>query len=236
MRRKRLENNSIYWSPEDIWRITFSDMIMLLLTFFILIVAMGTLNDKVIKKATKTLRSIGIIEQEIQEKTILSKISVFSYQDKFIAEIMKAVSTLPENQDRNFIISENERGITITVPEDEIFEDSSFKIKSGYVNYLKIVAAALKNTSDFISIEGHAARTTNKVKDDSSSLAMASSLLDYFIYDAGMSPTRFSISGYGSAREILGKSKPGAIADNGRIEIVILKSNPYPVVLEKAAG
>jgi chemotaxis protein MotB len=117
--------------------------------------------------------------------------------------------------------------MVLTIPASLIFEVSAGKLNKNASKYLKTIASSLKVTSDFISIEGHSAKSGNDEADSKLSLEMAASALDYFIYESGMSPTRFSIAGYGSKRPASDKNPKKTELDNNRLEIVILKAGPY---------
>ena len=209
------------------WLLTYSDMITLLMTFFVMIVAMGTLNEKTVMKRLSLNKDKNVIINIPQAASPASKENLLSEQPAFSAELRNKIGlSFPEDEKR-FFISESERGTVLTIPASLIFEVSGGKLNKNASKYLEAIASSLKETRDFISIEGHSAKSGNDEADSKLSLEMAAYALDYFIYEAGFSPTRFSIAGYGSKRPAIDKNPKKTELDNNRLEIVILKVRPY---------
>jgi chemotaxis protein MotB len=226
-RRIKQEESILSISPMDNWRITFSDMITLLMTVFVMIVAMGTLNEKTVKKR------LGLIKGEeafiVMPETVPQegKEALLSEQSAFSSDLMNRIrSSFPEDE-KKFFISESDRGTVTTIPASLIFNDSGEKLDANQSKYLDAIASSLKKTRGFISIEGHSARSRDDEADSRLSLDIAAETLDYFIYQSGMSPTRFSIAGYGSKRPLAGKSPKTLLADDYRLDIVILAVKPF---------
>ena len=227
MRRIKQEESFLSISPMDNWRITFADMITLLMTFFVMIVAMSTLNEKTVMKRLSLNKDKNVIINIPQAALPASKENLLSEQPAFSAELRNKIGlSFPEDEKR-FFISESERGTVLTIPASLIFEVSGGKLNKNASKYLEAIASSLKETRDFISIEGHSNKSGNDEADSKLSLEMAAYALDYFIYEAGFSPTRFSIAGYGSKRPVNYKNPKTSVPDNNCLEIVILKVRPY---------
>ena len=227
MRRIKQEESFLSISPMDNWRITFADMITLLMTFFVMIVAMSTLNEKTVMKRLSLNKDKNVIINIPEAALPASKENLLLEQPAFSAELRNKIGLSFTEDETRFFISESERGTVITIPASLIFEASGGKLNKNALKYLEAIASSLKKTRDFISIEGHCAKSGNDEADSKLSLEMAACVLDYFIYDAGFSPTRFSIAGYGSKRPITDKNPKTSVQDNNRLEIVILKVKPY---------
>jgi chemotaxis protein MotB len=224
MHKVRHEDTFLSISPQDSWRITFSDMITLLMTFFVMIVAMSGFNDRAVIK-TLSLNKDKDIVLNLREKVLPSDvISMPAAQSSFSVELLNKILSQFPGDERKFFISESERGMVLTLSGSSAFEREGGKLNNNALKYLKAIAASLKGTREFISIEGHTASTGNDEADSKLTLQMAASVLDYFIYESGMSPTRFSIAGYGSKRPQTDKQNR---AEASRLEIVILKVRPY---------
>jgi chemotaxis protein MotB len=226
-RRIKQEENSLNMSPLESWRITFSDMITLLMTFFVMIVAMSTINEKtVMKRLSLDKDKVAIVNIPVEILPNVNESSI-SGQSVSSANLLNKIRlSFPEDK-RGFFISESERGIALSVPASLIFEAAGGKLNKNASKYLNTIASSLKETQDFISIEGHSAKSEDDEADSKLSLGMAASALDYFIFESGMSPTRFSITGYGSKRPLIDKNAKTPVSDNNRLEIIILKVRPY---------
>ncbi len=224
MHKVRYENAFLSISPQDSWRTTFSDIITLLMTFFVMIVAMSGFNEKTVVK-TLSLNKDKDIAVNLHDKILPSDMVMLSAQQSAFSvdSLNRIISSFPEEEGR-FFISESERGTVLTLSGSLAFEREGGKLNKNALKYLRAIAASLKGTQDFISIEGHTANSGNDAMDSKLSLDMAASALDYFIYESGMSPTRFSIAGYGNRRPSIDKNNQ---AIKSRLEIVILKVKPY---------
>jgi chemotaxis protein MotB len=224
MHRVRNEETFLSISPQDSWRITFSDMITLLMTFFVMIVAMSGFNDKTVIKTISLNKDKDIVANLPERVLPPNALAPLSAQSAFSVDLLnKILLPFPEDEGR-FFVSESDRGTVLTMSGSLAFENNGAKLNKNALKYLQAIAASLKGTRDFISIEGHTARSGNDAADSKLSLEMAASALDYLIYESGMSPTRFSISGYGSRRPAVYKNNQ---AMESRLEIVILKVKPY---------
>jgi chemotaxis protein MotB len=226
-RRIKQEESFLSISPMDNWRITFSDMITLLMTFFVMIVAMGTLNEKTVMKRL-SLNNDKTDVLNIPEAILpRSKENLLSGKSVLSVDILNKIKLSFPEDEKGFFVSESERGMVLSLPASLIFDVPGENLNKNASKYLDVIASSLKGTRDFISIEGHTAKTGDDEADAKLSLGMAANTLDYFIYESGMSPTRFSIAGYGSKRPSIDKNAKMSVSDNNRLEIVILKLKPY---------
>jgi len=226
-RRIKQEESFLSISPMDNWRITFSDMITLLMTFFIMIVAMSGFNEKTIMNRLSLNKDKAAILNIPEAVLPGSKQNLLSGQSALSADLLNKIKLSFPEDEKGFFISESERGLVLSVPASLIFDASGGNLNKNASKYLDKIASSLKETRDFISIEGHTAKSGDDEADAKLSLGMATNTLDYFIYESGMSPTRFSITGYGSKRPPIYKNAKIPISDNNRLEIVILKLRPY---------
>jgi chemotaxis protein MotB len=226
-RRIKQEGSFLSISPMDNWRITFSDMITLLMTFFVMIVAMGTLNEKTLVKRFGLNMDKDVLFGMPETVLLESKESVSSDQPAFSSDMLNRIRLLFPEDEKRFFISESDRGTILTIPASLIFNDSGEMLSEKQSKYLDVIASSLKKTRGFISIEGHSARSRDDEADSRLSLDIASHALDYFIYESGMSPTRFSIAGYGSKRSLADINKKTPVPDDYRLDIVILTVRPY---------
>jgi chemotaxis protein MotB len=228
MRRKRNNDDTLKISPVENWRVTFLDTITLLMTFFVLIFSMGTVSQDIFSEKLKAIRPPDMLKEIYPQKAVDVQHRIMASDSEYFAQLKLRLIKLALDEKSAFFISESDRGIIMMIPSNDIFEGSGLKFKPGYSKALGAIVSELKKTQDFISIEGYAGKPSENKADINSSLEMAAKILDYFIYEAGFSPERFSISGYGASRSQPVKKTWDAAVKDGRIEIVILKSMPYP--------
>jgi len=225
MRRKRNNEESLKISPVESWRVTFLDTITLLMTFFVMFVSMGTISQDFISENLKAIRHPDTIKGTCPQIGFDARSQAVTSDIEHFTELKQRLIKLALEEKSAFFISENDRGITVTIPSGDIFEGAGLKFKPGYDKALGAIVSELRKIRDFISIEGYSGMPSVNEAGIDSSLEMAAKILDYFIYTAGFSPDRFSISGYGVS---MVKDTVNKASRRGHIDIVILKSMPYP--------
>jgi chemotaxis protein MotB len=238
MKRRKWQGNALdsNWSGPESWRITFADMMTLILAFFIMIVAMSNINENLFTKRLGLTGKTAVFESRAEPAIPYAGKSIYSKKGQLAGEFReKAEKVLNENEGR-FFIAETDRGMSVAIPAADIFDAATGELKKDAARYLSAVAEPLKKTGDFISIEGHFSGFTDQAANGMTSLKIAAAVLDYFIYDAGMSPTRFSVAGYGSLSPCAGTGRNQPAVEAGRVEIVVLKIKPYPESEKKIRG
>ena len=124
-------------------------------------------------------------------------------------------------------IDMSDRGLVITLVAEVLFDSGKTKIKPQGKEILVKVARILNSEgiSNDIGVEGH---TDNEPIKHSSwksnwelSTARATSVLHYFVDDAGFTPERLSATGYGEYKPVASNDTPEGKQKNRRVEIVI---------------
>ena len=133
--------------PEDEgWLITFADMSVLLMSFFILMFAIATSDPGQMKDIAKSLQEKGFYNDAVptdpseQLKKKLSLAVAAQGYDQFIAA------------------SENNHGMEVELASSAFFEPGSAKFSAGALPMMKLIASQivpLGNQDVVIEIEGH---------------------------------------------------------------------------------
>ncbi len=201
------------------WLVSFSDLMSLLLTFFILLYSMSVLD---IKKLMKFLWYFQGEESMISTKAT-AVIPPISLLPKDVAEEIKKriVKILPPHGYQFEVIAEY---VLIRLFNDITFEDESAKLTPKAKKSLKQIAEVLKNLDKkFISIDvqGHVSRTVAK-KTDPWALSTARAIkVTEFLISQGVDPKKLSATGYGDTKPIYQWRHPLLERRNDRVEIYI---------------
>lgn len=236
MARKRKNKNND--DTDSNWMTTFSDMMTLLMTFFVLLYSMSTIDAQKFKAAVTSLReNMGILsggrtvttEQPLAESGSMgSEITPSMHQNLTVArkEIQQYVQE--KNLQDRVNMEMTQRGLVVRFTGQILFEVGEAQIRNEGRDVLDKVATVLKEMPNNVMIEGH---TDNLPIDTEEfptnwelSTARATEVIKYFIEDPGINPKRLSAAGYSKYRPIKPNDSPENRALNRRVEVVILNT------------
>lgn len=208
------------------WLVSFSDLMSLLLTFFILLYAMSTVD------ITKAMKFLSYFQGE-NPKFAPEQISVVPPIVPFTTDVVKKVKKrikrlLPVSA---YQIVATKQYVTIRLFNDVLFEPGSYnltpkakKALNEMADTLIKIEKKLKKVKAIVKINGHSSEIDKEnlipgIKDLwELSLKRASSVADYLIYK-GVDPSLISISGYGTSRPLYKWKHPMLQRRNSRVEI-----------------
>jgi chemotaxis protein MotB len=218
------------------WITTFCDMTTILLCFFVLIISMSSMENKALQKYFGYFSSIVgpldfPLEHELKVSPSAAKpvpLVVYKNAESLNRYLMlslskRTIKALPEHHATPFEVQETSRGFSIRVPGDVLFDKGSPVIRRDALAILMAIAEFIKDTGSTISIEGNTDSLGSEETNWKLSLKRAVSVLEYFEYREGMSPSQFCVVGYGSMRPITGNDTEEGRAKNRRVEIILLK-------------
>lgn len=228
-------------SSDDIdpnaWMVTFADLIMLLLTFFVLLLTMSSMDTKKLRKLMSHFtKSTGVLEfagtGEVSDfSSFISKYNnsdsmLVIDQNHFFTEIKitSEIKNMLKNINRKIDISDDERGVVLAFNENILFETGKVSLKKKIFPILDEIADAIYECPNDILIMGHTDNIPIKSKVYQSNWELSAyrglSVLDYFLKKKGLSPSRFYVGGYGSFRPIYPNDTAKSRSLNRRVEII----------------
>ncbi len=220
-----------------LWFVTFSDLVTLLLGFFIAIVSFSNIEIERYREAMDSFR--GALNSPFSGATIssgsvLPALSESMYEAQEVietaAEINKLIKTLPSKA--GIALETQPEGVKITLSNPVIFDEGSNEMKSAAVSLLGSIASIIiKHDPIEILIEGHTDDTPiHSVRFPSNwelSAARAISVLELF-QKQGIPPQKLVAIGYGEYRPRKAVSKSASSAEKGvnrRVEIMLQLHN-----------
>ena len=222
------------------WLITFSDLIMLLLTFFVMLLAMSSMDTKMLRDIRMELQeAAGLLDYSgsrglsslasfvhrfrdsdsrfVIDQDLLRNLLPSVESDTKMEEIIRDLTELMD-------ITDDERGIVLTLSERILFDPGETTIRKDVLPVLDSIAAAIDSCPNDILIMGHTDNSPIKTKIYPSNWELSSyrgfSVLEYLLKVKGLSPIRFSVGGYGPSRPLYPNDTPKNRALNRRVEIV----------------
>lgn len=223
MRRRK----KTYESTEINWLNTYSDMVTLLLCFFVLLYAFSNLDTQKFKSVLASFQGgSGVLNGEQSLNTISDEESLESIKE-LLEDYVES-----ENLDKEITVTLEERGIVIRFMDRVLFDPGKADIKPESNEILDFIADVL-NKDEFknklIKVEGHADTTPVDPSDGfptnwELSAIRATNVLRYLVENKGIEGDRISSSGYSYYRPIAPNDTKENKAKNRRVDIVILNS------------
>ena len=227
-RRKREESNTGNWLT------TYSDLVTLLLCFFVLLFSFSEIDAQKFRTIMSAFQGgTGVLEGgttlEINEN--LEGDGVLEEDLEKLKELLEeyADSVGLGNQ---IILSVEERGLVVRFMDNVLFDSGRANLKPESMEILKSIAEIL-NRDDFkdrlIKVEGHT--DTDPIRYSATfptnwelSATRATNVLRYLVEEENIDGSRISSSGYSFYRPIAPNDTRENKARNRRVDIVILKS------------
>ena len=249
------------------WMMTFGDLLMLLLTFFVMLLSMSSMDVKALKRLFSVFsgavgslelsdvngiraasdivqkRASGVMEipgldmigvlKDRYHKIIEEKENI----DITDPEMLENILTMEGDTQQDEIleglkevigISQDERGVIITLQETILFDSGEVDIKPMVLPLLDWIAEILDSTPNDVLIMGHADNVPMRGDRYRSnwelSLYRALNVHNYFIQNKGLSPEQFAVGGYGDSRPRFPNITKEGRQKNRRVEIIIKRT------------
>ncbi|GJL79968.1 MAG: chemotaxis protein MotB [Nitrospinaceae bacterium] len=222
------------------WVMTFADLVTLLMVFFILLFAMGSIEDekwRLIKESLKsalgtdvlpeagTRQGLDVISMNINEESINAIDEVGAMVAKEIEEIASEVEEFvyKNKLSGQVEVSSDERGAVITISDVVLFPPGQARISPKGTKVIHQVFDLLNQFHYDVKIEGHTddtpIRTARFPSNWELSASRAADVARLFV-ESGFSPENLSIEGLAEFRPKLPNINAKNRAANRRIEIV----------------
>ncbi len=222
------------------WMLTFSDMVTLLLTFFVMLLSMSTMDIHRVQKIFSSFTGGGGVLEFAKEAEIptyaeeLRKLSKLSLEQLPKEDILRDVvfgQTKPEADAvlgsfiKEIKIKRTDQGLALIFGAKILFDSASADLKPASRPLLERLAEIIKQVNRPVSIEGHTddrplAPTARFASNWDLSLARALAVRDILVDQMGVNPWRIRVAAMGSARPVAANDTPEGRAQNRRIEVV----------------
>jgi chemotaxis protein MotB len=215
------------------WLATFSDLMSLLLTFFILLLSFSTTKKSDFEKAVGSLQgALGVLKGDpILTSPIKLHVPIVrgditearpTLKDAK-SEIEKQVEA--EGQQENVEIIESEDGITIRIKDNAVYDSGDAEIKADILPLLNKIGGVLARLPNPIEIEGHTddlpIQNEQFPNNHWLSSARALGVLDVFHNEVGIAADRMTAIGHGEFQPLVDNDSEEHRASNRRVEIKV---------------
>jgi chemotaxis protein MotB len=226
------------------WMVTFSDLATLLLTFFVLLLSMSSMDDKSLKSLfTNFTSACGILNfKELGEiyrpKDVLIEGIYQRLKDTLVIKRADDPADIPSETSETFlketggqvVMQDVKNGFKLVFGHKIMFQSGSAEIKEEVKPILEQVAKFINASAFQIYIDGHTDSTPMKSSKYPSntelSLARAYNIMDYLVNEEDVPSDTMALAGYGEHHPVSPNDTPTGRQSNRRVEM-IFKNKTY---------
>ncbi|GAB4074964.1 flagellar motor protein MotS [Barrientosiimonas marina] len=241
MKRRRARKRHYSGAPK--WMVTYSDLVTLILVFFILLFSMSQIDEDKFEDVSASFRNrmildfhssmapmeqpanedakkSGELERQTQQDTADN---TGGHQDNLADHVKQFL----QKNDLNDVVSANktDQGIALVLQENILFETGKATIVDAGKPVLDKIGEMLSDLPNNVRVEGHTDdRPISSYKYPSNwelSGARASGVIRYWLDTYDFDESRFSSIGYGDTRPVVKNNSKVDWRQNRRVEIVI---------------
>ncbi|MBA2881307.1 chemotaxis protein MotB [Desulfosalsimonas propionicica] len=217
------------------WMVTYSDMVTLLLTFFVLMLSMAEMDKVKFQRAVVSLQgAFGIMEnkppEETQTDVIVPEIEPIplemlqSVYRKMLLDLQKL------ELDEDIELVKDRGAIVLRIKEKVLFDLGSTRLKKEAEPVLGKVARLVKPLPFQVRIEGHADSQPFGARDQTNwdlSAQRAIGVVKFIAQNELLSLDRLSAVGYGDQKPLVPNDTPENRALNRRVEFILETGGDY---------
>jgi len=219
------------------WMVTFADLVMLLLTFFVLLLTMSSMDTKKLRDLMTHFReSTGVLELAGAGEVYSLGSFINKYNDTdsllvvdqkhFLTKIklVSNIKSMLKDLKNDITLSDDERGVALTFHGNILFDPGKTTLRKEVYPVLDLIGEAIEGCPNDILIMGHSDNTPIKDEIYTSNWELSAyrgiSVLDYLLMRKGLSPSRFTVGGAGSSMPLYPNTSEKNRALNRRVEII----------------
>ncbi len=213
------------------WMATFSDMVTLLMVFFIMILSYSTIELEKFRGAISSMKgALGILDNMKNKATPDQRTSIEgreNYKEQVQRQVKEIKKVLQQEGVADQVqVEADGSGIHIRLGDNIMFDVGKAELKASAFPILNAIADMVHNR-DFkeIFVEGHTDNIPIHTKKYPTnwelSTARALSVVRYLHYVKGIDAAKLAAVGYGEYRPLVPNTTPQNRAKNRRVEIYI---------------
>lgn len=246
MRRRFQEEEEQGGAPG--WMVSYADLTQLLLTFFILLFALSSIDAHKFRQAVVSLQgALGVLPQGTG---ILDVGDVppapYSFRSDGYGDGEQVAMEMVRDAFQAYLHSHSltgsvhlevtERGLVVSFMDKVLFNVGEAELRPEARDVLREVAVILRDIPNDVRIEGHTCdlpiQTSRFPSNWELSTSRACTVLRYFIQETHLEPERFSAMGYGEYKPKTLNTDETSRSLNRRVDVVILKDREKLVAPE----
>ncbi|OPY58801.1 MAG: Motility protein B [Pelotomaculum sp. PtaU1.Bin035] len=231
MRKKQQESAGNH----ERWLLTYSDLITLLMIFFVVMYALSSINSRKFQAmAISMAKAMGGGQSVLTNPGASLAPGVSGEADIAEANELERIKTeLQEYIDQNGLagkvsVNIEDRGVVLSFQDVALFPLGSAQLAPSARNLIVKVGQILLRSTQYIRVEGHTDNLPINTREFPSnwelSVARSTSVVQELIRELNFPPWRLSASGYGEFRPRAPNDSVDNRQQNRRVDIVVLRS------------
>ena len=224
-----------------LWMVTYSDMVTLLLTFFVMIVAMSEVEVKKFKEAMSYFQGrTAMLTHDAVMSTTEQQLVTEEVQSREQAERYETLlKYLEDNGLQDMVqVDLTDKGLHIVITDSVMFNSGEAELIEPSRTILRLVAGMVDEKVEAMVVEGHTdnrpIHTGRYPSNWELSTARAASVVRFLLeQENARGPSRYVTIGYGEYHPVETNETPEGRAANRRVEILFSwepwqnEINPY---------
>ncbi|NOY13705.1 MAG: OmpA family protein [Deltaproteobacteria bacterium] len=207
------------------WMVTFSDMVTLLLTFFVLLLSMANMDQVKFNKAADSLAgAFGVLGSSDKTEVTTPKVVSFTpVNDDFTSQVYRRLKTkLRELKLNKKIKLIKDRGaVVLRIDDSVLFRSGEKKLTPEAYPVLRKVAELVRPLPLNLKIEGHTDNRGDEMANWDLSVGRAVAVLRFLAGNHLVPLNRMAATGYGSQKPLFPNNSERERALNRRVEFVL---------------
>jgi chemotaxis protein MotB len=207
------------------WIVTFSDLVTLLLTFFVLLLSMANMDQAKFQQASDSLAgAFGVMGSSDKTEITTPAVVTFSpVNDDFTSQVYRRLRTkLRELKLNKKIKLVKDRGaVVLRIDEAVLFKSGQRYLQPEAGPILKKVAEMIRPLPLNLKIEGHTDNQGDEMNNWDLSVNRAVIVLRFLATNQLVPLSRMSATGYGSQKPLFPNTSERERALNRRVEFVL---------------
>lgn len=209
------------------WVVTFSDMVTLLLTFFVLLLSMASMDRVKFQAASQSISSAfgqGVLSSTMSSDKGRPQVLTYTpVNDDFTTRVYRRLKTkLKELKLNKKVKIVKDRGAVVLRIDDSIlFASGQQQLDPAAYPVLRKVAELVRPMPLNLKVEGHTDDRGNELANWDLSVSRSVSVLRFLASNQLVALTRMSATGYGSQKPLFPNNSERERALNRRVEFVL---------------
>jgi chemotaxis protein MotB len=217
------------------WMVTFSDLLSLMLTFFVLLLSMSTMSSQELERISSAFeKGLGVLGHGgpfglfVEPKEVVIQPSFkAAYRNRMKVLHQNLSSRLAQTGTQAELGTHPEKGeVSLSLPNEALFPSGAAELDARARYVLGQVGEVLRHVNGRVHVVGHSdnvpiAGQGRKQDNWALSLDRAISVAEFFAGEVHLDSNRLSVAGYGPAKPIADNSTEVGREANRRITIKI---------------
>lgn len=206
--------------------VSFSDLMSLLLIFFVYLFSMSTIDPVKYQQVTDSLK--GEFSTRSAPLSMSERLERRDADAMLLSQLNQAIKSQHLEQDSSITVDEGKVKVVLSSPV--LFRSGDANLSGLGQGILKGFAGIIAETQNPVVVDGHTddrpIRNASFQSNWELSFYRAYSVMTYLMAVSNLSPQRLSGTGYGEYRPLFPNTSETNRAKNRRIEIALLKQYP----------